>query len=102
MIQTAFMAAWNWDARPFPAFPLRDDLWGDAGLWPFGSWIDGKGPFFAAAPCRACAARTWHLFDFSSSPAAGLVAASMAGLCDRRGTPFPGASRARPRLAPLW
>jgi hypothetical protein len=44
MIQTAFMAAWNWDARPFPAFPLRSDLWGDAAGWPFGSWIGGKGP----------------------------------------------------------
>ncbi|HWG06064.1 MAG TPA: glycoside hydrolase TIM-barrel-like domain-containing protein, partial [Beijerinckiaceae bacterium] len=44
MIEPTFMCAWNWDARPFPTFPLRSDLWGDAARWPFGNWIDGKGP----------------------------------------------------------
>ncbi len=28
MIQTAFMCAWNWDARPFPVFPISA-FWGD-------------------------------------------------------------------------
>ena len=45
MIQTAFMSAWNWDARPFPTFPQLTGVWGDAGNWPAGNWLGGKGPF---------------------------------------------------------
>jgi len=47
MIETAFMCAWNWDARPFPTFPALTQIWGDAGQWSAGLWIDGKGPFVA-------------------------------------------------------
>jgi len=47
MIQTTFMLAWNWDARPFPAFPSLGGAWGDATQWPAGFWINGKGPFVA-------------------------------------------------------
>lgn len=48
MIEPTFMCVWNWDARPFPVFPARADLWGDAGNWPSGTWLAGKGPFIAA------------------------------------------------------
>jgi uncharacterized protein (TIGR02217 family) len=47
MIQTTFMSVWNWDARPFPVFPQLSGVWGDAGDWPAGNWVGGKGPFFA-------------------------------------------------------
>ena len=47
MLQTAFMSVWNWDARPFPTFPNLVDVWGDAGDWPAGNWLQGKGPFVA-------------------------------------------------------
>ncbi|GGB54987.1 phage host specificity protein [Roseibium aquae] len=33
---------WTWDARPFPAFPNRSDVWGDAANWQFGHWVQGK------------------------------------------------------------
>jgi len=39
LIETAFGCAWNWDARPFPVFPERGDVWGDAGAWSAGNWI---------------------------------------------------------------
>ncbi len=45
MIEPAFMSVWNWDARPFPSYPQRTDVWGDAGNWPAGFWLSGKGPF---------------------------------------------------------
>jgi hypothetical protein len=45
MIEPAFMSVWNWDARPFPTFPQRSDVWGDTGNWATGDWISGKGPF---------------------------------------------------------
>ncbi len=47
MIQPALMSVWNWDARPFPTFPQLVDVWGDAGNWPAGNWLGGKGPFLA-------------------------------------------------------
>jgi hypothetical protein len=47
MIQTTFMSVWNWDARPFPTFPNMVSVWGDAGDWPAGNWLGGKGPFLA-------------------------------------------------------
>lgn len=50
MLQTAFFAAWNWDARPFPTFPLRSDVWGDTLNWPVGLWIGGKGPALPPPP----------------------------------------------------
>ena len=34
--------AWCWDARPYPAFPARKDLWADAGAWRTGHWLNGR------------------------------------------------------------
>src|SRR3984893_1436141 len=45
MIEPAFCSVWNWDARPFPAFPNLVNVWGDAGNWRAGNWLNGKGPF---------------------------------------------------------
>ena len=33
---------WCWDARPYPAFPSRGDLWADAGAWREGHWLNGR------------------------------------------------------------
>jgi hypothetical protein len=34
--------AWCWDARPYPAFPARKDVWADAGVWRTGHWLNGR------------------------------------------------------------
>jgi len=47
MLDQAFCSVWAWDARPFPIFPRRVNVWGDAPNWAAGNWIQGKGPFFA-------------------------------------------------------
>lgn len=44
MVQFAFSCVWNFDARPFPAFPLLAGVWGDASQWQYGNWLGGKGP----------------------------------------------------------
>ncbi len=44
MVQFAFSCVWNWDARPFPTFPILADVWGDAGDWQIGDWLNGRGP----------------------------------------------------------
>lgn len=33
---------WCWDARPFPAFPARADLWADGPAWRRGHWLNGR------------------------------------------------------------
>ena len=33
---------WCWDARPFPAFPLRADVWRDGTNWHLGHWLNGR------------------------------------------------------------
>ncbi|MBS0472359.1 MAG: glycoside hydrolase/phage tail family protein [Proteobacteria bacterium] len=33
---------WCWDARPYPYFPARADVWGDAANWRLGHWLNGR------------------------------------------------------------
>ncbi|MEL6324635.1 MAG: glycoside hydrolase/phage tail family protein, partial [Pseudomonadota bacterium] len=33
---------WAWDARPWPAFPVRTDIWADGANWAFGHWLNGR------------------------------------------------------------
>ncbi|MES1157223.1 MAG: glycoside hydrolase TIM-barrel-like domain-containing protein [Alphaproteobacteria bacterium] len=40
MIDEAFL--WAWDARPYPAFPARTDVWADGGQWRLGHWLNGR------------------------------------------------------------
>jgi hypothetical protein len=40
MIESA--SAWCWDARPFPDFPARTDVWSDGDNWSLGHWLTGR------------------------------------------------------------
>lgn len=40
MVEAA--SAWCWDARPFPDFPARADVWTDGGNWLLGHWLTGR------------------------------------------------------------
>jgi len=42
--QTAVEQAlvWAWDARPWPIFPIREDIWSDGPNWAFGHWLNGR------------------------------------------------------------
>lgn len=33
---------WAWDTRPFPEFPGRNDVWGDAANYQAGHWLNGR------------------------------------------------------------
>jgi len=33
---------WAWDGRPFPAWPLRTEVWGDGANWERGHWLNGR------------------------------------------------------------
>lgn len=36
------MDVWCWDARPFPDFPARAEIWADGGAWRTGHWLNGR------------------------------------------------------------
>lgn len=42
MVPPERLFVWCWDARPFPAFPNRSDLWADGGNWQRGHWLNGR------------------------------------------------------------
>lgn len=44
MVKPANMLAWTWDARPYPEFPHRSDIWSDAENYRFGHWLNGRIP----------------------------------------------------------
>lgn len=42
MIDMGECAVWCWDARPYPAWPGREDVWGDTANWEVGHWLNGR------------------------------------------------------------
>lgn len=42
MIDTDMINVWAWDARPFPDFPARDNVWSDGENWQRGHWLSGR------------------------------------------------------------
>lgn len=42
MVDPGRIYLWAWDARPFPAFPARTDIWSDGGNWQRGHWLNGR------------------------------------------------------------
>ncbi|KAB0679940.1 baseplate multidomain protein megatron [Aureimonas leprariae] len=42
MVDPAGIHLWAWDARPYPAFPGRADVWSDGANWRRGHWLTGR------------------------------------------------------------
>ena len=42
MVDAGGIHLWTWDARPWPAFPLRLDVWADGRNWEGGHWLTGR------------------------------------------------------------
>ncbi|MEO0400312.1 MAG: glycoside hydrolase/phage tail family protein [Pseudomonadota bacterium] len=42
MIAADKLYMYAWDARPFPFYPARDDVWGDTENWRLGHWLNGR------------------------------------------------------------
>lgn len=47
MVDISRIFLWAWDTRPFPAFPMATDVWGDGENWLTGHWLNGR---LGAAP----------------------------------------------------
>jgi len=42
MVDMGNAAVWTWDARPYPDFPARANIWADAPNWRLGHWLNGR------------------------------------------------------------
>jgi len=42
MIASDSIHLWTWDARPFPDFPARTEIWSDGANWRLGHWLNGR------------------------------------------------------------
>jgi hypothetical protein len=51
------LSAWCWDARPFPEFPGRPEVWADASNWTYGHWLNGRAGVAPAAELLAAVLR---------------------------------------------
>jgi hypothetical protein len=90
MVDDDAVALWAWDARPYPAFPARGDVWGDAANWRLGHWLNGR---VAAALLPDVVA------DICAKAGAGVDVDGVSGIVSGYG--FEGPLSARRALEPL-
>ena len=76
MIAAADMSVWCWDARPFPDFPARSEVWADALNWSLGHWLNGRMGALPLADVMAAVMQRGGLTfaDYAVGAAEGLVA----------------------------
>jgi hypothetical protein len=91
MLAPADIFFWTWDARPYPAFPDRIDIWADGADWRRGHWINGR---LGAAPLDALVAAIMEDVGFAEFDASLLAGAVDGFVIDRIMSP-------RDALAPL-
>lgn len=61
--------AWTWDARPWPAFPHRTDVWTDGDNWELGHWLNGR---LGGAPFADLLAQLFQDWGFSAPDVSGV------------------------------
>ncbi|QIR84699.1 glycoside hydrolase/phage tail family protein [Paracoccus sp. AK26] len=64
---------WCWDARPYPAFPGRPDLWSDGPAWQRGHWLNGRAGSVMLAAVIADICREAGVSNFDVSAVTGVV-----------------------------
>lgn len=68
MVDPAHIFVWNWDARPFPAFPDLGGIWADGSNFETGHWLNGR---LEGTPADRLVAKL--LADFGLPPADRIV-----------------------------
>ena len=62
MVDLDHVHVYTWDARPYPFFPSRPDVWGDTANWRLGHWLNGR---LAGAPLAETVARLLDDYSFA-------------------------------------
>lgn len=91
MVDTARAHVWAWDARPYPQFPARSDVWSDGANYARGHWITGRVTAQPLANVVAEICESQGLEDFDVSQLHGVV----------RGFRVDGGETGRAALQPL-
>ncbi|MGD9917899.1 MAG: glycoside hydrolase/phage tail family protein [Paenirhodobacter sp.] len=67
MIDMSRAHVWAWDTRPYPAFPMLDEIWSDADNYARGHWISGRAASqpLAAVAQEICGAAGLEAIDVS-------------------------------------
>ncbi len=73
MVDPERIFLWTWDARPYPAFPVRTDIWGDGVNHARGHWLNGRLGAVALGELVVDVARRFGLDDIDASEVTGLV-----------------------------
>jgi hypothetical protein len=73
MVALARIFAWCWDARPFPFFPARADIWGDAADYQYGHWLNGRLGAVQLADLVAQLCEDASFIEYDVSDLSGLV-----------------------------
>ncbi|MEF2073838.1 baseplate multidomain protein megatron [Consotaella aegiceratis] len=75
MVEPTAIHLWAWDARPYPTFPDRTDIWSDGPNWRRGHWLSGR---FGRAPLGDLIAELLSAHGFADFDV-GAVDAEVAG-----------------------
>ncbi len=73
MVDPAHIHLWCWDARPFPFFPARSDVWGDAANYTLGHWLNGRLGAVQLSDLVACLCADADFTLYDASNLSGLV-----------------------------
>ena len=73
MVEPSRIFFWAWDARPFPAFPTRTDVWSDGGNYAKGHWLNGRLGAVAIGDLIASIAARFGFVDVDVANVEGLV-----------------------------
>ncbi len=74
MVDAANLHAWCWDARPYPDFPARRDVWADADNWALGHWLSGRMGALDLSALVGAICEGVGFADFDASRLEGVVA----------------------------
>ncbi|GGD09089.1 baseplate multidomain protein megatron [Aquisalinus flavus] len=73
MVDVSGIYLYAWDARPFPDFPGRVDLWSDGDNWTFGHWLNGRAGRVPLGQLTAAIAGRTGLTQIETGALQGLV-----------------------------
>ncbi len=73
MVDSAKLFWWCWDARPYPAFPARGDVWSDSANHARGHWLNGRIGGVALGSLIAALASRFGFLDVDVSGVIGMV-----------------------------
>ena len=73
MLRADRISWWCWDARPFPHFPARDDIWSDGSNYARGHWLNGRLAAVDLAELLAALAARYGIPNLDVSTVRGIV-----------------------------